>query len=100
MQMMVVQSGQHRTGVGIEHLLGVQRVEPVGDFDDALVDPDVGDATVRQPATANQHVASLASISSRTRRLSAPSSGAASVAVPEPSGGSALFEATASGNVA
>ena len=47
---MVVQSGQHRTAVRVEHLLGVQWVQAVGDFDDALVDPEVGDVSIRQPA--------------------------------------------------
>ena len=75
MKVMVVQSGQHRTTVRVEHVLGVRRVQRVGDFDDMLVDPDVGGVPVRQPAAANQHVASLASISSRTRRLSAAERG-------------------------
>ena len=70
---MVMQPGQHRTCLRVEHVLGAPRVEPIGDLDDAVVDADVGDAPVGQPAAANQHVASLASISSRTRSLSAPS---------------------------
>ncbi len=49
MQMMVVQPGQHRTAVGIEHLLGVQTGPSRSAIStDALVDPDVGDAPVRQ----------------------------------------------------
>ena len=99
-QMMVVQPGQHRTGVGVDHLLGVQRVEPVGDLDDALVDPDVGDAAVRQPAASNQHGASRASISSRTRWLSAPSSAAGFGGGAGTRGGSAFSGSTVSDDVA
>ena len=93
---MVVQSWQHRTGLRIKHLLGVQWVEAVGDFEDALVDPDVGDVPIRQPAAANQHVASLASTNSRTRRLSAPSSDARR-AGSGTFGGSSIFRAALAG---
>src|SRR4051812_42679756 len=100
MQMMVVQPGQHCTGGGIDHLLGVEGVEPIGDFDDPLRDPDIDDPTVRHSGTANQHVVSLASTSSRTRPLSAPRSGAGTRGSLGIRGGRVLFEFTVCGNVA
>ena len=98
--MMVVQPGQHCAGGGIDHLLGVERVEPIGDFEDPFRDPDIDDPTVRHGGPANQHVVSLASTSSRTRPLSAPRSRAGTRGSLGILGGRVLFEFTASGNVA
>src|ERR1700761_3567883 len=76
MEVMVVQSGQHRTTVSVEYLFGLQRVQAIGDFDDVLVAPQVGHVSIRQPATANQHAVSRLSIRSSTRSLWAPSAAA------------------------
>ena len=99
-QVMVVEPGQHGTAVGVDDLLGVARVESVGDVGDALLDADVGDATVRQAGAANQHVASRLSISSRTRWLSAPSRAAGACGGIGTRTVSELFEPPPSGSVA
>ena len=73
---MVMKSRQYRTGFGIDHLLGVQRFEAVGDIVDSLADPEIDNPAVGQHCAPNQHVASRVSINWRTRWLSAPNAAA------------------------
>jgi len=70
----VVQARNDRLARGVEHLLAVVRLQ-VADFDDPLLDPNVGRGAVEQQRPLNQHDANRLSASSRsTAALSAPSS--------------------------
>ena len=99
MQVMVVKTGQHHTGVGVDHVLGVQRFESLGDVCYPLVDANVGETTIRQCGATNQQEMSRFSTSACTRWLSSPSpaAGFGNVGI---RGTSWLCKSTVSGEVA